>query len=487
MHNTFRHGENNYHKAIITGISRILNVGFYTGMNNFQIISSTEYVDAYPFYGFTREEIIDLMKITNRKLEDISEIEEWYDGYSSYHHLDHTLFNPISVINYLHTGRVECYCINTGGKFFEGLPRMFEHYQIAIRFQPSLNKHGAILIRKNSLNPTTYELGNISAIIHGENLYSPLPDEYVDCAIGVLFNTGYLSLNNTQPSDETVISVKIPNNEVRIFLLKAYEVNGFLTRSLSHYSEDTAAALLSYLRNSNGNKFEILKTSIVELFRKSGPYASIISAMDSYMKNDKIFVTEKIGLMHQYEAAAHFLMLQPLSTLQRKGLINLGSEVIFRHQSPIISRLVYNYRIDLIAYDEENVLIIEMKSDKKCKMREILQQAEQYMLLFKNAPVFKSYKLLAVNVHDNENIFVEQRVFNSEEGRICIEKWESFEKEAMNNFGKSGNIFNREELFKKCRSLDIKTIESKPNEVASSVSAALVSATHLVNTFLLVL
>lgn len=65
--------------AVLTGCLRISRESIFTGLNNFSVHTSLD--SAYDeFFGFTDEEVLDLLRTYN--LSDCyNEVKEWYDGY----------------------------------------------------------------------------------------------------------------------------------------------------------------------------------------------------------------------------------------------------------------------------------------------------------------------------------------------------------------------------------------------------------------------
>lgn len=85
--------------AFLTGVLPVAQESMFSGLNNFQVYSLLH--DKYcNYFGFTLDEIKELIAyygITNK----LDEIVSWYGGYK-FGKLD--IFNPFSVLNYLHNG-----------------------------------------------------------------------------------------------------------------------------------------------------------------------------------------------------------------------------------------------------------------------------------------------------------------------------------------------------------------------------------------------
>ena len=82
--------------GFLTGILRVAKESIFSGLNNLKVHSILE-KHYSEYFGFTKDEILDMMKYYS-KLDKYHEVCEWYDGYR-FGNMD--IFNPWSVINYL--------------------------------------------------------------------------------------------------------------------------------------------------------------------------------------------------------------------------------------------------------------------------------------------------------------------------------------------------------------------------------------------------
>ena len=82
--------------GFLTGILRVAKESIFSGLNNLKVNSILE--ERYSnYFGFTREEILNIMEYYD-KTDHYKEICEWYDGYRFG---DTDIFNPWSVLNYM--------------------------------------------------------------------------------------------------------------------------------------------------------------------------------------------------------------------------------------------------------------------------------------------------------------------------------------------------------------------------------------------------
>ena len=84
--------------GILTGITRIIKEGIFSGLNNvitYNILGN----DFETFFGLSEEEVENSLKYFELEYE-IEEVKKWYDGYKFG---NSEVYNPWSIINYLRT------------------------------------------------------------------------------------------------------------------------------------------------------------------------------------------------------------------------------------------------------------------------------------------------------------------------------------------------------------------------------------------------
>ncbi len=103
-------------RALMTGITRISRESMFSDLNNLKVVTATseDYADCF---GFTEEEVIaalDEYGLSDRR----EEVREWYDGFVFGSRSD--IYNPWSIINYLDTGKIGLYWVNTSSNSLAG-------------------------------------------------------------------------------------------------------------------------------------------------------------------------------------------------------------------------------------------------------------------------------------------------------------------------------------------------------------------------------
>lgn len=103
-------------RALMTGITRVSRESMFSDLNNLKVVTATaeEYADSF---GFTEEEVfaaLDEFGLSDRR----GEVKQWYDGFIFGSISD--IYNPWSIINYLDTGKLGLYWINTSSNSLAG-------------------------------------------------------------------------------------------------------------------------------------------------------------------------------------------------------------------------------------------------------------------------------------------------------------------------------------------------------------------------------
>ena len=102
-------GNEYLHRAVLTGITRVSKESIFSDLNHLVVVtvSSESYADCF---GFTENEVFDALD--DYGLSDQKQaVKEWYDGFTFGTYTD--IYNPWSIINYLKTGKLGCYWVNT--------------------------------------------------------------------------------------------------------------------------------------------------------------------------------------------------------------------------------------------------------------------------------------------------------------------------------------------------------------------------------------
>ena len=187
-------------KGVITGCLRISKESIFTGLNNLAIDSvlRTDYGDSF---GFTETEVEEMLRYYDLFAE-LPEVKKWYDGYLF---ADIEIYNPWSIINYVHdrSRRITQFALpywsNTSSNSI--IREMVEHADEEAREDLEALING----------------GSIEKRVHEDITYGDIHRSQ-DNLWNFLFFTGYLKKvgERKDPSEENLyLTMKIPNTEVK--------------------------------------------------------------------------------------------------------------------------------------------------------------------------------------------------------------------------------------------------------------------------------
>ena len=102
-------------RAIMTGITRVSKESIFSDLNHLKVVTTTcsEYADCF---GFTEEEVFAAMDEFG--YADKESVKEWYDGFVFGETGE--IYNPWSILNYLDTGKLKTYWVNTSSNSLVG-------------------------------------------------------------------------------------------------------------------------------------------------------------------------------------------------------------------------------------------------------------------------------------------------------------------------------------------------------------------------------
>ena len=249
--------------GILTGITRIIKEGIFSGLNNLKVdtILNKKYSE---YFGLLESEVLEMLDYFGMKYK-IEEVKEWYDGYIFG---ESEVYNPWSIVNYIDNGEIKAYWANVSGNTL--LENMLDHagesvYDDLKRFTDGES------IEKYISDGTT-----IKSLLNND-------DEIWQ----VLLYSGYLTKDEKQKeiditSEYTdVYNLRIPNKEIR-----KYFGNMFLNRFFG--TEVKTNILIKALENGDIKKFEKTLGEIM---------INMLSFFDLDKEMEKIYQVFMIGLV----------------------------------------------------------------------------------------------------------------------------------------------------------------------------------------------
>ena len=245
--------------GILTGITRIIKEGIFSGLNNLKVdtILNKKYSE---YFGLLESEVIEMLDYFGMKYK-IEEVKEWYNGYIFG---ESEVYNPWSIVNYIDNGEIKAYWANVSGNTL--LENMLDHagesvYDDLKRFTDGES------IEKYISDGTTIK----SLLSNDDEIWQ------------LLLYSGYLTKakNQEKESDSNIYNLKIPNKEIR-----KYFGNMFLNRFFG--TEVKTNILIKALENGDIKKFEKTLGEIM---------INMLSHFDLDKEMEKIYQVFMIGLV----------------------------------------------------------------------------------------------------------------------------------------------------------------------------------------------
>ena len=249
--------------GILTGITRIIKEGIFSGLNNLYVntVLSKNYAE---YFGLLESEVIEMLDYFNMKYK-IEEVRSWYNGYLFG---NEQVYNPWSIVNYLREKEIKSYWANVSGNTL--LENMLDNAGESVYADLKRFTDGESIEKYISDGTTIKSLLSSNDEIWQLFLYS-----------------GYLTKAEKQreidvTSDYTnVYNLKIPNREIR-----SYFGSLFLNRFFG--TEVKTNTLIKALENGDIRKFEKTLSEIM---------INMLSHFDVDSEMEKIYQVFMIGLV----------------------------------------------------------------------------------------------------------------------------------------------------------------------------------------------
>ena len=249
--------------GILTGITRIIKEGIFSGLNNLYVntILSKDYSE---YFGLLENEVIEMLEYFDMKYK-IEEVREWYNGYIFG---ESKVYNPWSIVNYVREKEIKAYWANVSGNTL--LENMLDHAGESVYDDLKRFTDGESIEKYISDGTTIKSLLNNNDEIWQLLLYS-----------------GYLTKDEKQKEIDVtseytdVYKLRIPNKEIR-----KYFGNMFLNRFFG--TEVKTSILIKALENGDIKKFEKTLGEIM---------INMLSHFDLDKEMEKIYQVFMIGLV----------------------------------------------------------------------------------------------------------------------------------------------------------------------------------------------
>ena len=174
--------------GVMTGIIRVIKAGIFSDLNN--LSTYTILSDFYPnCYGLTEEEV--KKSLINYNLEyEMGDVKDWYDGYRFG---KSEVYNPWSILNFLHAKELRAYWVDTSGNDLINDVLKIVRKDIIRDLKKLFDGEG---LRQN-LSGTS----DLSRLLSEEEIWE------------LMLFSGYLTVE--EKIDEDYYILRLPNKEVR--------------------------------------------------------------------------------------------------------------------------------------------------------------------------------------------------------------------------------------------------------------------------------
>ena len=246
--------------GILTGITRIIKEGIFSGLNNLYVntVLSKNYAE---YFGLLESEVIEMLDYFNMKYK-IEEVRSWYNGYLFG---NEQIYNPWSIVNYLREKEIKSYWANVSGNMLLG--NMLDNVGESVYTDLKKFTDGESIEKYISDGTTIKSLLSNDDEIWQLFLYS-----------------GYLTKAEKQAErteSKNTYNLKIPNREIR-----SYFGDLFLNRFFG--TEVKTNILIKALENGDIRKFEKTLSEIM---------INMLSHFDLDSEMEKIYQVFMIGLV----------------------------------------------------------------------------------------------------------------------------------------------------------------------------------------------
>ena len=246
--------------GILTGITRIIKEGIFSGLNNLKVdtILDKRYAE---YFGILENEVIEMLDYFEIEYK-MEEVRTWYNGYIFG---DNKVYNPWSIVNFVDNQEIKAYWANISGNTL--LENMLDNAGESVYTDLKRFTDGESIEKYISDGTTIKSLLSSNDEIWQLFLYS-----------------GYLTKADEQTEkteSKNMYNLKIPNREIR-----SYFGDLFLNRFFG--TEVKTNILIKALENGDMKKFEKTLGEIM---------INMLSHFDLDKEMEKIYQVFMIGLV----------------------------------------------------------------------------------------------------------------------------------------------------------------------------------------------
>ena len=221
--------------GVMTGIIRVIKAGIFSDLNN--LSTYTILSDFYPnCYGLTEEEVKKSLIDYNLEYE-MGDVKDWYDGYR----FGKTeVYNPWSILNFLHAKELRAYWVDTSGNDLINDVLKIVRKDIIRDLKKLFDGEGL----KQNLSGTS----DLSRLLSEEEIWE------------LMLFSGYLTVE--EKIDEDYYILRLPNKEVRRLFKRT-----FIERYFGRGSK-----LIDLMEALTENRIEDYEETLQDILLKSVSY-----------------------------------------------------------------------------------------------------------------------------------------------------------------------------------------------------------------------
>ena len=221
--------------GVMTGIIRVIKAGIFSDLNNLN--TYTILSDFYPnCYGLTEEEVKKALIDYNLEYE-MGDVKDWYDGYKFG---KSEVYNPWSILNFLHAKELRAYWVDTSGNDLINDVLKIVRKDIVRDLKKLFDGKGL----KQNLSGTS----DLSRILGEEEIWE------------LMLFSGYLTVE--EKIDEDYYILRLPNKEVRRLFKRT-----FIERYFGRGSK-----LIDLMEALTENRIEDYEETLQDILLKSVSY-----------------------------------------------------------------------------------------------------------------------------------------------------------------------------------------------------------------------
>ncbi len=221
--------------GVMTGIIRVIKAGIFSDLNNLN--TYTILSDFYPnCYGLTEEEVKKALIDYNLEYE-MGDVKDWYDGYKFG---KSEVYNPWSILNFLHAKELRAYWVDTSGNDLINDVLKIVRKDIVRDLKKLFDGKGL----KQNLSGTS----DLSRILSEEEIWE------------LMLFSGYLTVE--EKIDEDYYILRLPNREVRRLFKRT-----FIERYFGRGSK-----LIDLMEALTENRIEDYEETLQDILLKSVSY-----------------------------------------------------------------------------------------------------------------------------------------------------------------------------------------------------------------------